>query len=216
MLAGRLPVVPLAELGDAQVVEGLGLGGVVAGLPRGLAGEFVDDRALGPVAAVVEVPEQGDRQLGRLAAPAVLRGVPDEGDHGRTFAVQPLAGGCRVGQGRDRHRRGGGARAVGALAGQDDVHRGSRRGQVVAEQPVQRLARFACSGGKLAGVGAQQVVHGVTGRAGGLDQVGAAQGVHELAGLVRAAAGERRGGVAVERDPGMQAGEAERPGSGGS
>ena len=60
-------------------------------------------------------------------------------------------------------------------------------------------------GGELAGVAAEQVVHAVPARSGGLDQVRAGQHVERPAGLRYGRAGEGRGGVGLDVGAGVQA-----------
>ena len=182
-----LLVITQAEVNTAEVGQCGRLGGAVPDLSRG-AGVTVDGDGLGVVAARVKVAEHGGRQAGGMTGPALVGGVPGGGDQSGPLSVQP-------GPGRGGlHRRGRGGRRWPGMRGQaagarreQRVHR--RRGgvQVVVEQAGQRCPPFGFGvrgRGELARVGAQQVMHAVPARAGGLDQVRPGQQVEQPACLL--------------------------------
>ena len=77
----------------------------------------------------------------------------------------------------------------------------------MVEQAAQRrppLLLAVLVSGLIGGVGAEQVVHAVTARPGGLDQVGAGQPVQQPASLPERGASERGGGVGVKIGAGVQ------------
>ena len=78
--------------------------------------------------------------------------------------------------------------------------------------PLLLAVMAAC---ELAGIAAQQVVHGVPARPGGLDQVSARQHVKQAAGPRHGAAEERGGGVTIKIGTPVQARQPERPRGGG-
>jgi hypothetical protein len=104
------------------------------------------------------------------------------------------------------------------LGGEQGVHRSGGRVQVVVEQAGQRrppLLFAVLVGGKLTGVGAQQVMHAVPARPAGLDQVRAGQLVKHVAGPLKGGAGERGRRIAVKIGAGMQAQQPEPAGGAG-
>ena len=136
-------------------------------------------------------------------------GVRGDRRQGRAFGVEPATW-------RRPGRRGPGTGVAGGrdpgpaigLGRVQRVHRGGGGGQVVVEQAGQVAARASSSPfsvARLAGVGAQQVVHAVPAGAGGVDEVGPGELVEHAAGVVEAGAGQRGRGEGVHVGAGVQA-----------
>ena len=94
------------------------------------------------------------------------------------------------------------------------VHRGRCSGQVVIEQPRQRRPPFLLTvldAGEVGGVGAQQVVHAIPTRTGGLHQVRPGQEIQQVLGLLEAGVGQGGGSVGIKVGAGVQPEQPERP-----
>jgi hypothetical protein len=147
-----------------------------------------------------------------VPGPALRRGVGGDGDPGRSFDVQPGHGGVRGGQVRGGSGRRWDLRPAVRLRGVQSVHGGRGGGEVEVEQAGQRgpaLGRGILVVGTRGGIGADQVMEGVSVCAGLLEQVVAAQMIDPRLDRVQVGVGQGGRGVRVEVLPGVERGQAE-------
>ena len=180
-VAGGLLVAPLHEEHVAEVTQRSSLSGAISATPGGPQGVAVNGDRLGGAAGALKIGEDRGGQAGGLAGPAAC-GHSRGGSHQVVqFGVQP---------GRRRHRAAyvrrdaclGGMRPLVTAGGEQRVHSGDGGLQVVIEQTGQRrspalimvcraVTVLPVASGVLPGIGAEQIMHAVPARPGGLYEV---------------------------------------------
>ena len=139
LAGGGSRVVPAYCLQGAQLVQGACLAGSVPGAASCCQGGLVQSDGLVPVAAGIQEPADGGRDLGRWLVAAAGGGVPGGRVQVGTLGFQPL---CRLrggGQWWGPSWRRDGLRAAGAYRPRSDVGAGGLRGLlVVVQQPPGR------------------------------------------------------------------------------
>ena len=188
-----------------------GLGRPVPEMPGRAARVAVYGDRLREMPAGIEIPEQRAGELDGVAGPAVLGHVHGDRDQVGPLGIQPGPRLGLAGQGGNRGVRRRYPRPAMAFGGKQGVHRGRGGVEVVVEQPGQGLSLGlrAVGGGKLAGVAAEQVVHAVPDRPGGLDHGRVGQRGQALARLAGRDGGQRGDRVPLEVGARMQPGQPE-------